>query len=39
VMLHSEMKREVGARPDQKNSRGGNQESIPVHRVIGRVKR
>ena len=33
VMLHPEMKREVAARPNQKNSCGGNQESIPVHRV------
>src|SRR5437879_1371068 len=38
VMLHPEVKREVGAGPNQKNSCGGNQESGAVHRVRRGVK-
>jgi hypothetical protein len=32
VMLLAEMKRKVAADPDEKQGRGRNQKSVPVHR-------
>src|SRR5579862_7704096 len=39
VMLLAKMKREVAADPDNKQGRGPNQKSVPVHRKEGGVKR
>src|SRR5208282_1236560 len=39
VMLLAEMKREVAADPNEKDSRGANQESVPVHRNAVRIER
>src|SRR5208282_2609945 len=38
VALLAEMKREVAANPNEKDSRGANQESVPVHRNAVRIE-
>ena len=38
VTLLAEMKREIAANPDQKEGRGPNQKSVPVHREEVGVK-